>query len=33
MANQEVYHLPGPMPPTVPFTIHSVKTYGDRLEN
>lgn len=33
MANYEVYHLPGPMPPTVPFTTHSVKTYSDRLEN
>lgn len=33
MANHEVYHLPGPMPPTVPFTAHSVKTYNVRLEN
>lgn len=33
MAKQEVYHLAGRMPPTTPFTTHSVETYNDRLGN
>lgn len=33
MANEEMHHFPRHMPPTLPFTTHSVETYSDRLRN
>jgi len=33
MATQDAHHFPGHMPPTLPFTAHSVETYSDRLSN